>query len=388
MVPGSDDEDDEENEPHKDDEHDDDFDSGSTVVVDEGSNSGDFKSYLPMTHQLLKYPARLGKLQLKVLELQTLNNTLSNSNLKLSTKIKETKKEHELLSRNNMVLLESLGKKELEVKEMKTKCGGLEQKDKETTRKYAALEQQNKEMRTKCDRLERENEELSRKYAASEQKREEATKVASIAIDGATAVTEGCDTLTAELQQKNKSDLAMMTEMLASMERSHSPILETITRPTEPPSQAGHQESPRKTHARSSNIPAVSKISQNPHLGYAARTRPLQPSLSQQSLSQQSPTRPTRPALIPKPNNAHVSTFNCHPPSSNGREDTGTSAKNTPTAEGSENIAQGDTEWLHTGSPDRIFRISLADDQGGQMFFKRGCSDDERPQTTSKKARN
>jgi len=173
--------------------------------------------------------------------------------------------------------------------------------------------------------------------------------------------------------------------MRASNEKSHSPVLETITRPTEPPGQAGHQESPRKTHARPSNIQAASKISQNLHLGYAARTRPFQPSLNQQS-----PTRPTRPALIPKPNNAHVSTFNCQPPSSNGREGTGTSAKNTPTAPGSENIAQGDTEWLQTESPDcKIFRIRLADDQGGQMFsFKREWSDDERPQTTSKKARN
>lgn len=385
MVPSSDDKDNEENEPHNDDEHDDDFDSGSTVVVDEGSNSGDFKSYLPMTHQLLKYPARLEQLQLKVLELQTLNNTLGNSNLKLSTKIEETKKEHKLVSRNNKVLLESLGEKELEVKEMKTKCGDLEQKDKETARKYAALEQQNKEMRTKCDRLERENEELSRKHAASKQKREEAIKAAYIAIDGATAVTEGCDALTAELQQKNKSDLALMTEMLARMERSHPPVLETITRPTEPPGQAGHQESPRKTHARPSNTPAASKISQYPHLGKAARNRPPQPSLNQQS-----PTRPTRPALILKPNNAHILISNCHPPSSNGREGTGTSAKNTPTAQGSENIAQGDTEWLQTESPGcKIFRIKLADDQGGQIFsFKREWSDDERPQTTSKKARN
>ena len=196
---------------------------------------------------------------------------------------------------------------------------------------------------------------------------------------------ESCDALTAELEQQNKSNRALITGMLASIERSHSPVLETITRPTEPPGQAGHQESPRKTHARPSNIPAASKISQNLHLGYAARTRPFQPSLSQRS-----PTRPTRPALIPKPNNAHVSTFNCHPPSSNGREGTGTSAKNTPTAQGSENIAQGDTEWLQTESPDcKIFRTRLADDQGGQMFsFKREWSDDERPQTTSKKARN
>jgi hypothetical protein len=83
-------------------------------------------------------------------------------------------------------------------------------------------------------------------------------------------------------------------------------------------------------------------------------------------------------------------TFNCQPPSSNGPECTGTSAKNTPTAPGSENIAQGDIEWLQTESPDcKIFRIRLADDQGGQMFsFKREWSDDERPQTTSKKARN
>ena len=72
MVPSSDDKDDEENEPHNDDEHDDDFDSGSTVVVDEGSNSGDFESYRNMTDQLLKYPARLAKLELKVSELQKL----------------------------------------------------------------------------------------------------------------------------------------------------------------------------------------------------------------------------------------------------------------------------------------------------------------------------
>jgi hypothetical protein len=357
MVPSSDDEDDEENEPHNDDEHDDDFDSGGTVVVDEGSNSSDFKSYLHMTYQLLKYPARLEKLQPKVLELQTLNNTLRNSNIDLGIKIEDTKKQLKSASLNNKILLEKLEKleeKKLEVKEMKTKC----------------------------DRLERENEELSRKYAASEQKREEATTAAYIAIHRATSVSEGCDALTAELEQQNKSNRALITGMLASIERSHSPVLETITRPTEPPGQAGHQESPRKTHARPSNIPAASKISQNPHLGYAARTRPSQPSLSQQS-----PTRPTRPALIPKQNNAHVLTFNCHPPSSNGR---GTSAKNTPTAQGSENIAQGDTEWLQTESPDCIvFRTSLADDQGGQMFsFKRECSDDERPQTNFKKARN
>ena len=382
MVPSSDDEDDEENEPHNDDEHDDDFDSGSTVVVDESSNSGDFESYLHMTCQLLKYPARLEKLQLKVLELQTLNNTLGNSNIDLSIKIEDTKKQHKSASLNNEILLEKLEEKKLEIKEMKTKCGGLEQKDKETTRKYAALEQQNKEMRTKCDRLERENEELSRKYAASEQKREEITTAAYIAINKAATVSEGCDALTAELEQQNRSNRALITGVLASIERSHSPVLETTTRPTETPGQAGHQESPRKTHARPSNTPAASKISQNPHLGYAARTRPFKPSLSRQS--------PTRPALILKPNNAHVLTFNCHPPSSNGREGTGTSAKNTPTAQGSENIAQGDTEWLQTESPDcKVFRTSLADDQGGQMFsFKRECSDDERPHTNSKKARN
>jgi hypothetical protein len=382
MVPSSDDEDDEEKEPHNDDKHDDDFDSRSTVVVDKGSNSGDFENYLHMTFQLLEYPARLKKLQLKVLELQTLNNTLGNSNIDLGIKIDETKKQHKLASRNNKILLEKLEEKELEVKEMKTKCGGLEQKDKETTRKYAALEQQNKEMRTKCDCLEQENEELSRKYAASERKREEITRAASIAINKATTVSEGCDALTAELEQQNKSNRALITGMLVGIERSHSPVLETITRPTEPPGQAGHQESPRKTHARPSNIPAASKISQNPHLGYAARTRPFQPSLSQQS--------PTRPVLIPKPNNTHALTLNCHPPSSNGREGTGTSAKNTPTAQGSENIAQGDTEWLQTESPDcKIFWTRLADDQDGQMFsFKREWSDDERLQTTSKKARN
>lgn len=357
MVPSSDDEDDEENEPHNDDEHDDDFDSGSTVVVDEGSNSGDFERLLPMTRQLLKYLARLEKQQLKVLELQTLNNTLRNSNTDLDKKIEDTKKHLKSARRFNEILLEKLEGKELEVKEMKTKC----------------------------DRLERENEELSRKYAASEQKREEAETVAYITINRATTVSEGCDALTAELKQQNRSNKALMTGMLASFERSHSPVLETITKPTEPPGQAGHQESPRKTHARPSNIPAASKISQNPHLGHAARTRPFQ-----QSLSQQSPTRPARPALIPKPNNAHVLTFNCQPPSSNGPECTGSSTKNTPTAPGSENIAQGDTEWLQTESPDsKIFRIRLADDQGGQMFsFKREWSDDERPQTTSKKARN
>ncbi|KAF8852179.1 hypothetical protein BDZ45DRAFT_124376 [Acephala macrosclerotiorum] len=357
MVPSSDDEDEEENEPHNDDEHDDDFDSGSTVVVDDGSNSGDFESYLHMTCQLLKYPARLEKLEPKVLELQTLNNTLRNSNKDLGIKIEDAKKQLKSASLNSEILLEKLEEKQLEVKEMKTKC----------------------------DRLERENEELSRKYAASEQKREEVTKAAYIAINRATTVSEGCDALTAELEQRNKSNRALITGMLASIERSHSPVLETITRPTEPPGQAGHQESPRKTHARPSNIPAASKISQNPHLGYAARNRPFQPSLSQQS-----PTRPTRPALIPKPNNTHVLTFNCHPPSSNGREGTGTSAKNTPSAQGSENIAQGDTEWLQKESPDcKIFRTRLADDQGGQMFsFKREWSDDERPQTTSKKARN
>jgi hypothetical protein len=352
MVPSSDDEDDEENEPHNDDEHDDDFDSGTTVVVDESSNSGHFESYLPMTCQLLKYPARLEKLQLKVLELQTLNNTLGNSNIDLSIKIEDTKKQHKSASLNNEILLEKLEEKKLEVTEMKTKC----------------------------DRLERENEELSRKYAASEQKREEATTAAYIAINKARTISENCD-----VEQQNKSHRALITGVLAANERSHSPVLETTTRPTETPGQAGHQESPRKTHARPSNTPAASKVSQNPHLGYAARTRPFKPSLSEQS-----PPRPTRPALGLKPNNAHVRTFNCHPPSSNGREGTGTSAKNTPTAQGSENIAQGDTEWLQTESPDcKVFRTRLAGDQGGQMFsFKRECSDDERPQTNSKKARN
>jgi hypothetical protein len=379
VIPSSDDEDDEENEPHNDDEHDDDFDSGSTVVVDEGSNSVDSKSYLHRTRQLLKYLARLEKLQPEVLELQTLNNTLRNSNIDLGITIEDTTKRLKSASLNNGILLEKL-------EEMETKCDRLERENEELSRKYAASEQklEVKEMKTKCDRLERENEELSRKYAASEQEREKATRVAYIAINRATTVSEGRDALTAELEQQNKSNRALVT-MLASIERSHSPVLETITRPTEPPGQAGHQESPRKTHARPSNIPAASKITQNPHLGYAARTRPFQPSLSQQS-----PTRPTRPALIPKPNNAHGLTFNCHPLSSNGREGTGTSAKNTPTAQGSENIAQGDTEWLQTESPDCKFsRTRLSDDQGGQkFFFKREWSDDERPQTTSKKARN
>jgi hypothetical protein len=353
-VPSSDDEEDEENEPHNDDEHDDDFDSGSSMVVDEGSNSGDFESYLPMTHQLLKYPARLEKLRLKVLELQTLNNTLRNSNADLGRKIEDTKKQLKSASLNKKILLEKLEEKELEVEKMKTKC----------------------------DRLERENVELSREYAASKQEAEEATATAYIAVKRATAQSKKCDALTAELEQQNKSDRALITGMLASNERSHSPVLETMTRPTEPPGQAGHQESPRKTHARPSNIPAASKIGQNPHLGCAARTRPVQPSPSRRS--------PTRPALIPKPNNAHFLTFNSHPPSSNGREGTGKSAKNTPTAQGSENIAQGHLEWLQTESPDyKIFGSRLANDQGGQMFsFKREWSDDESPQTTSKKARN
>jgi hypothetical protein len=388
MVPSSDDEDDEENEPHNDDEHDDDFDSGSTIVVDEGSNSGDFeKNYLHMTRQLLKYPARFEKLQPKVLELQTLNNTLQNNNIDLGIKIEDTKKQLKSASLINAVLSEKLEEEKLEVEEMKTKCDRLERENEELSRKYAASEQklEVKEMKRKCDRLERENEELSRKYAASEQKREKAPTAAYIAINRATTVSEGCDALPAELDQQNKSNRAVMKGMLPSINRSHSPVLETITRPTEPPGQAGHQESPRKTHARPSNIPAASKISQNPHLGYDARTRPLQ-----RGLSQQSPTRPARPALIPKPNNAHVSAFDCHPPSSNSREGTGTSAKNTPTAQGSENIAQGDTEWLQTESPDcTIFRTRLADDQDGQIFSsKREWSDDERPQTTSKKARN
>ena len=125
--------------------------------------------------------------------------------------------------------------------------------------------------------------------------------------------------------------------------------------------------------------------SQNPHLGVATRIRPSQPNLSLQS-----PTRPTRPPLIPKPNNVHVSTFNSHPPSSNGREYTRTSAKNTPTTQGSKNIAQGDTERLQTESPDYIVsRTSLANYQGGQIFFfKREYSDDERPQTNFKRARS
>ena len=356
MVPSSDDEEDEENEPHNDDEHDDDFDSGSSVVVDEGSNSGDFESYLHMTHQLLKYPARLEKLQPKLLELQTLNNTLRNSNTNLGIKIEETKKQLKSASLNKKILLEKLEEKELEVEKMKTKC----------------------------DRLERENEELSRNYAASEQKAEEATETAYFAVKRATAQSKKCDALTAELEQQNKSDRALIAGIPAS-ERSHSPVLETRTKPTEPLGQAGHQESPRKTHARSSNIPAASKISQNPHLGHAARNRPIQPSPSHQS-----PTRPTRPALIPKQNNAHVLTFNCHLPSSNGREGIGKSAKNTPTAQGSENISRGHIGWLRAGSPDyEIFGTRLANDQGGQMFsFKREWSDDESPQTTSKKARN
>ena len=386
MVPSSDHEDEEENEPHNNDEHDDDFDSGSTVVVDEGSNSGDFESYLHMTCQLLKYPARLKKLQPKVLELQTLNNTLRNSNIDLGIKIEDTKRQLKSASLNNDILLEKLEEKTLEVKEMKTKCDRLGREIGELSRRYAALEQklEVKEMKTKCDRLERENEELSRKYAASEQKREEATTTAYIAIKRATTVSKGCDALTAELEQQIRSNRALRMGTTASIERSHSPVLETITRPPEPPGQAEHQESPRKTHGRPSNIPAASKISQNPHLGHAARTRPFQPSLSQQS-----PTRPTRPALIPKPNNAHVLTSNRHPPSSNGREGTG-SAKNTPTAQGSENVAQGDTEWLQTESLDcKIFRTRFAEDQGGQTFSsKREWSDDEGPQTASKKARN
>ncbi|KAH8599403.1 hypothetical protein B0O99DRAFT_390243 [Bisporella sp. PMI_857] len=397
MVPSSDDEDDEENEPHNDDEHDDDFDSGSTVVVDESSNSGDFASYLHMTRQLLKYPTKLKKLQLEVLELQTLNKNLENSNMDLKMKIedthrsmRETKKQHKSANLNTEVLLEKLEEKQLEVKEMKTICGGLEQKDKETTRKYAALEQQNKEMRTKCDRLERENEELNRKYAASEQKREEVEAAANIAIHKAMIVSDECDALIAEFKQHNESNRALIMGVPVSIERSHSSVFETTTRPTETPGQAWHQESPRKTHARPSNTPAALKISQYPHLGHAARNRPFKPSLSQQSPTR--PIRPIRPALMPKPNNANVLTFNSHSPSHNGREGTGTSAKNTPTAQGSENIAQGDTEQLQTQteSPDcRIFRISLADDHGGQMFsFKRECSDDERAQTSSKRARN
>ncbi len=126
MVPSSDDEDEEENEPHNDNEHDDGFDSGSTVVVDASSNSGNFESYLHMTCQLLKYTARLEKLQLKMLELQTLNNSLRNSNTDLSIKIEDTNKQHKSASLNNEILLEKLEEKKLEVKEMKTKCGGLE----------------------------------------------------------------------------------------------------------------------------------------------------------------------------------------------------------------------------------------------------------------------
>lgn len=152
-----------------------------------------------------------------------------------------------------------------------------------------------------------------------------------------------------------------MKESLARIGRSHSPFLGAITRPTEPPSQHGHHESPRKTHALSSNILAAPKISQSQHLGYTARNRPRQPGPSQQS-----PTRPPRPALSQKPNNAHVLTFTGHHPSNNGREDTGTSAKNTPTAQGSDNIVHGDAESLPTGSPDRMFKLFLgvADDQG------------------------
>lgn len=105
MVPSSDDEDDEENEPHIDDEHDDDFDNGSTVVVDESSNPDDFESCLLMTQQLLKYPARLQKLQLKVLELQTWNNTLRNNNIDLSIKIEDTTKQHKSASLSNEILL-------------------------------------------------------------------------------------------------------------------------------------------------------------------------------------------------------------------------------------------------------------------------------------------
>jgi len=350
MVPSVDDEDDEGNEPHNDDEHDDDVDSGSTVVVDEGSNSGDFESYLPMTRQLLKYPARLEKLQSKVLELQTSDNTLRNSNIDLGKKLQDTKKELKSARRNNNVVLEKLEEKELEVEKMKTKC----------------------------DHLERENEELSRKYAASEQKREQTAKAAYVVINRATTVSDGCDALTAELEQQIKANRALRTGMFASVERSHSPVHETITGRTEPPGQAGHQETPRKTHPRPSNIPATSKISQNPHLGLTARAaRPPQQS-------------PTRHALISKSNNAHVLPVSHYPLSSNGREGTGTSAKNIPTAQGSENIAQGDTERLQTESPDwRIFMTRLADDHGGQTFsYKREWSDDERPQTTSKKVRN
>lgn len=132
---------------------------------------------------------------------------------------------------------------------MKTKCGGLDQKSKEIFRRYAALGQQNKEVSSKCDGLERENKELSRKYAASEQKREEITTAAYIAINRATTVSEGCDALTAQFEQQNKSNRAFLTGVLASIERRRSPVLETTTRPTETLGQAGHQESPRKTHA-------------------------------------------------------------------------------------------------------------------------------------------
>ncbi|KAH7305409.1 hypothetical protein BKA65DRAFT_202346 [Rhexocercosporidium sp. MPI-PUGE-AT-0058] len=358
MVLDSDDEDDEEDEPYDDDEHDDDFDSGSTVIVDEGSSSGEFDCYLPMTRQLLKCPARLAKLELKVSELQTSNNTLRNSNTDLRIKFEETETQLKFAHLNNGVLLKTLEKERIELGELKTKC----------------------------DCLERQNEELSRKCAASEQPREKSETDASIIIDKAVIVSEGCAAFTNHFKQQNKqhrkSDRAYVTEMRGSIERSHSLALEASNSPTKVPGHAGHQESPRKNHARPANTQAVPKISK--FLGVHARNRHLQPSPSKQS-----PARPTRPALGPKPNNALVSKFNCPTPSNSGREGTGTNAKTSPTAQGSENIARG-TEWLGKESPDcKIVRSRLADDQGGQTFsFKRERSDDEKLQTASKKARN
>jgi len=359
MVPSSDDEDDEGNESYNDDEYDEDIDSGSTVIVDEGSSSSNFENYLPMTYELLKCPAKLAKLELKVSELQSSNNTLRNSNADLGIKFEETETQLKLAHLNNGVLLKTLEREQIEVEELKTRC----------------------------DCLERQNEELSRKCAASEQRREKVETDASIAIHKANIVSEGCAALTAHFEQQNKqqreSDRAYVTEMRGRIERSHSPALEASNSPTKIPDQAGHQESPRKTHARPANTQAAPKISK--FLGVHARNRLLQPSPSKQS-----PARPTRPALGPKPNNALVSKFNCPTPSNSSREGTGTNSKNSPTAQGSENIAQGGTEWLRKESPDfKIVRSRLADERGGQTFsFKRERSDDEKLQTASKKARN
>ena len=93
-----------------------------------------------------RFPAEFREWKAQVISIrQDIASQNEAQKAELDAKIEDTKKQQKLASRNNKVLLEKLEEKELEVTEMKTKCGGLEQKDKEMTRKYATFEQQNKE---------------------------------------------------------------------------------------------------------------------------------------------------------------------------------------------------------------------------------------------------